>query len=285
MLNYWWVTRPKRKLDSVPEILRCCATVAQSCEWQGNTYTHLKFEEELEKRGLKRVGERKDQRGGGGRTYFAWLSSLGLVYLQDNTGTVKLTDAGTAIAEGQDPHIILTKQVLKYQFPSPFSLSPSSSKTRVTARFQIRPFRFLLRLLKDERLAYYLTQEEIGRVVAVEADNESDKTFEYVVAKVLDYRMDGVASLSDDFFSLYAPSTGKVNITHPYSHLDDLANTLINWLDYTGLIVRTEGRIQIATEKMHAVDLILNTNSKLIENADNQEKFQLKYGSDRTSIL
>lgn len=285
MLNYWWVTRPKRKLDSVPEILRCCAAVAQSCEWQGNTYTHLKFEEELEKRGLKRVGERKDQRGGGGRTYFAWLSSLGLVYLQDNTGTVKLTDAGTAIAEGQDPHIILTKQVLKYQFPSPFSLSPSSSKTRVTARFQIRPFRFLLRLLKDERLAYYLTQEEIGRVVAVEADNESDKTFEYVVAKVLDYRMDGVASLSDDFFSLYAPSTGKVNITHPYSHLDDLANTLINWLDYTGLIIRTDGRIQIAEEKMCAVDLMLSTNPELIENADNQEKFQLKYGSDRTSSI
>lgn len=281
MLNYWWVTRPKRKLDSVPEILSCCAAVAQSSEWQGNTYTHLKFEEELEKRGLKRVGERKDQRGGGGRTYFAWLSSLGLVYLQNNSGIVKLTEAGNAIVEGQDPRIILTKQVLRYQFPSPFSLSPSSSKTRVTARFQIRPFRFLLRLLRDPRLDNYLTQEEIGRVVAVEADNESDKTFEHVVSKILEYRIDGVGSLSDDFFSLYAPSTGKVNITHPYSHLDDLANTLINWLNYTGLIARTEGRIQILEEMIWDADQILNTDFGLIEDADNQEKFQLRYGSDR----
>ena len=103
MLNYWWVTRPKRKLDSVPEILRCCAAVAQSCEWQGNTYTHLKFEEELEKRGLKRVGERKDQRGGGGRTYFAWLSSLGLVYLQDNTGRTYDHDNNETTAEIPTP--------------------------------------------------------------------------------------------------------------------------------------------------------------------------------------
>ncbi len=170
MLNYWWVTRPKRKLDSIPAVLACCAAVAQSCEWQGNTYTHLQFEEELEKRGLKRVGERKDQRGGGGRTYFVWLSSLGLVFIQEETGMVKLTLAGEAIVSGKQPEEVLKNQVLKYQFPSPFSLSVSSSKTRVTERFKIRPFRFLLKLLCDKRIGCYLTQEEVGRVVAVEAN-------------------------------------------------------------------------------------------------------------------
>ena len=63
MLNYWWVTRPKRKLDSIPDILACFAEVSLNCEWQGNVYTHLAFEDALEKHGLKRVGERKDQRG------------------------------------------------------------------------------------------------------------------------------------------------------------------------------------------------------------------------------
>ena len=33
----------------------------------------------LEKAGLKREGERRDQTGGGARTYKAWLASLGLI--------------------------------------------------------------------------------------------------------------------------------------------------------------------------------------------------------------
>lgn len=280
MLNYWWVTRPKRKLESVPAVLACCAAVAQSCEWQGNTYTHLQFEEELERRGLKKVGERKDQRGGGGRTYFVWLSSLGLVFIQEKTGMVKLTLAGELILSGNQPEEVLKNQVLKYQFPSPFSLSPSSSKTRVTERFKIRPFRFLLKLLCDERLGYYLTQEEIGRVAAVEASDETSETYEKVVARILMYRENGIASLSDDFFTQYAPSTGKVNIIHPYSHLDDLANTLINWLDYTNLIVRTEGRIRIAPGKENEVVSIINDDTHLIDGAEKQEFFQQKYGLD-----
>ena len=278
MLNYWWVTRPKRKLDSIPDILKCCAAVSLNNEWQGNLYTHLAFEEELEKRGLKRAGERKDQRGGGGRTYFAWLSSLGLVYIHTATGAVKLTLAGEAILSSNTPEQIVSKQVLKYQFPSPFSLSVASSKTRVDSRFEIRPFRFLLQLLRDNRVGY-LTQEEIGRVVAVQADNEQKETFEKVVSCILSYREDGIASLSEDFFEKYAPSTGKVNIIHPYSHLDDLANTLINWLDYTGLIVRANGKITIPREKNPFVDVLLSDGTQLIENATNQEEFQLQYGN------
>ena len=280
MLNYWWVTRPKRKLDSIPAVLACCAAVAQSCEWQGNTYTHLQFEEELEKRGLKRVDERKDQRGGGGRTYFVWLSSLGLVFIQEETGMVKLTLAGEAIVSGKQPEEVLKNQVLKYQFPSPFSLSVSSSKTRVTERFKIRPFRFLLKLLCDKRIGCYLTQEEVGRVVAVEASDETTEIYEKVINRILAYREEGIASLSDDFFTQYAPSTGKVNIIHPYSHLDDLANTLINWLDYTGLIARAEGRIMIAPGKENEVVSIIHDNTPLIDGAESQEAFQRKYGLD-----
>lgn len=280
MLNYWWVTRPKRKLDSVPAILNCLWSVAQNCEWQGNIDAHLQFESELEKAGLKRTGDRRDQRGGGGRTYFAWLSSLGLVFLEKKTGMVRLTLAGEAILSGNEPEKVLRNQVLKYQFPSPFSLSPSSAKTRVAERFHIRPFRFLLKLLCDERLEYCLSQEEIGRVAAVEADNEDSETYEKVVSRILKYREDGIASLTDDFFNLYTPSTGKVNIFHPYSHLDDLANTLINWLDYTGLIIRTEGRIKLLSEKKDEVLCILSDNTTLIENAENQEAFQRIYGLD-----
>ena len=85
-----------------------------------------------------------------------------------------------AITTGM-PEEVLKNQVLKYQFPSPFSLSVSSSKTRVTERFKIRPFRFLLKLLCDKRIGCYLTQEEVGRVVAVEASDETTEIYEKVI--------------------------------------------------------------------------------------------------------
>ncbi len=280
MLNYWWVTRPKRKLNSIPEVLACCSSVSLNSEWQGNLYTHLAFEKSLEEWGLKRVGERRDGRGGGGRTYFAWLFSLGLVFTHELTGQTKLTLAGEAIVNGNDPVAVLKNQVLKYQFPSPFSLSPSTSKTRVNPRFKVRPFRFLLRLLCDKRVDLKLSKEEIGRVVAVWAENERDATYELVVNRILAYREKGTDSLPEDYLSLYAPSTGKSNILHPYSHLDDLANTLINWLEYTQLISRECQYIAVLPEKMAEVQMLLNDGSKLIDRAEEQEYFQRKYGLD-----
>ena len=280
MLNYWWVTRPKRKLNSIPEVLACCSGVSLHSEWQGNLYTHLAFEQALEDSGLKRVGERRDQRGGGGRTYYAWLFSLGLVFTHEATGQTKLTLAGEAIVNGKDPVGVLRNQVLKYQFPSPFSLSPASSKVRVHERFKIRPFRFLLKLLRDQRLDYKLHQDEIARVVAVEASDEKDGTYEHVVRRVLEYRENGISCLAPDFFELYAPSSGKVNILKPYDHLDSLANTLINWLEYTQYIDRDNGWINIFAERIADVDAVLNDGAKLIDRPHEQEHFQRKYGLD-----
>ena len=35
MLNYWWVTRPKRKLNSIPEVLAAFAEYAD-CSCRAN---------------------------------------------------------------------------------------------------------------------------------------------------------------------------------------------------------------------------------------------------------
>ena len=69
MLNYWWVTRPKRKLNSIPEVLATFADMSLNQEWEGQRDSHLAYEDALEKAGLKRVGDRRDQTGGGARTY------------------------------------------------------------------------------------------------------------------------------------------------------------------------------------------------------------------------
>ena len=276
MINNWWVTRPQRKLNNIPGVLMCCAEVSLNQEWTGNRNVHLLLEESLEKAGIKRVGTRRDQTGGGGRTYLAWASSLGLVFMQEETNKLRLTLAGEAIMAGEPPVAILKHQILRYQFPSSYSLSRG---VRVNERFKIRPFRFLLRLLSDSRIEY-LTQDEIGKVVIVEAENETDRCYNNVADRVLAYRQHGDLSLAADFAQRY-PSSKGVNINNPYGNLLDVANTIQLWLEYTQLAKRDEdGNLRIISEKADEVSVILSDNSSFIDRSDSQEYFQRKYGVD-----
>ncbi len=276
MLNYWLVTRPKRKLDSVPEILSTIAENALDQEWKGERDTHLVFEEALENAGLKREGERRDQTGGGGRTYMAWIKSLGLVFRQENTGKIKLTLAGEAIMNGDSPVLVLTEQVLKYQFPSAFSVSRG---VNVAERFKIRPFRYLLRLISDSRVNY-ITQDELAKIVITEAENEAEKCHEHIVGRILAYRNDGDRILHKNFAELYAPSKGAVNYNDPYSHLMDIANTMFNWIEYTQLARREDQKLRILEGREKDVERILSVTPTFIDRPHQHEFFQRKYGID-----
>ncbi len=274
ILNYWWVTRPKRKLNSIPEVLAAFSNVALSAQWTGSRSVHIQFEDELERCGLKRIGERRDHSGSGGRTYQAWLSSLGLIFIQEATGIPYLTLAGEAIMEGKSPVAILKNQVLKYQFPSPFGI-----KTKVSPKFHIHPFIFLLRLLIDENISY-LTEEEIAKVVMTEGVDDSNACLEDVIGKIIAFRNDGDSSLPSDFIDTHAPSTGIVNLSHPYSHLLDTANTIVNWLEYIQLIYREDGKIILSPEKLDEVKFILAHSPSFITRPDDHEFFQRRYGLD-----
>ncbi len=274
MLNYWWVTRPKRKLDSVPEVLAAFADLSLNQEWEGQRNSHLAYEDVLEKAGLKRKGERRDQTGGGARTYKAWLMSLGLIFTQESTGKIKLTLAGEAIMNGESPVEVLKGQILKYQFPSAFSIGRG---VQVAPRFRIRPFRFLLRLLMDNRIGY-LSEEEIAKVIVTEAENENK--YDYIVNRIEQFRSYGDRCLEEDFFEKYKSSKGEINPEHPYSHLMDLANTLINWLEYTQLVKREGENVAILDDKIQEVRQILSEELKFIDRPEQQEYFQRKYGLD-----
>ncbi len=276
MLNYWWVTRPKRRLDSVPEVLTTFAELSLNKAWEGQKDSHLAYEEALEKAGLKRIGERRDHGGSGARTYAAWIESLGLIFKQQSSGNVMLTLAGEAIMDGKPPVQILTNQILKYQFPSAFSISRN---VQVNQRFKIRPFRFLLRLLSDNRINY-LTEEEIAKIVITEAENESNKCFEYIVSRIIDFRSYGDQVLSKSFFEDYGPSRGTVNPEHPFSHLLDCANTIINWIEYTQLARRDSGKLVILEDKRAEVASILSNKPPFIDRYNEHEYFQRKFGLD-----
>lgn len=276
MLNYWWVTRPKRKLNSVPEVLAAFADLSLNQAWDGQRDSHLAYEDALESAGLKRKGERRDQTGGGARTYKAWLMSLGLIFNQESTGMIKLTLAGEAIMNGESPVAILTNQILKYQFPSAFSVGRG---VQVASRFKIRPFRFLLRLLDDARVGS-LSEDEIAKIIVTEAENESDRCYEYIVKRIMQYREDGDNCLEADFLLKYQSSKGGINLEHPYSHLQDLANTLVNWLEYTQFVNRDSGRVYLLDERREEVRSILSIQTPLIDRPEQQEYFQRKFGVD-----
>ena len=57
MINTWWVTRPKRKLDSVPEVLALIAEHSLDEQWSGERDTHLAVEKALEEEQQK-IAER-----------------------------------------------------------------------------------------------------------------------------------------------------------------------------------------------------------------------------------
>ena len=280
MLNYWWVTRPKRKLNSIPDVLAVFAESSMSATWLGQRDSHLSLENALENSGLKREGDRRDQTGGGGRTYKAWLVSLGLIFLQESTKKLQLTLAGEAILNGENPVKILTNQILKYQFPSAFSLERS---VNVNTRFKIHPFWFLLKLLADHRIQY-LTQDEIAKIIIIEAENESQKCYQKIVSRIIEFRNFGDRCLEKDFAQKYTSSKGTINWQNPFSHLQDIANTIVNWLEYTQLVIRSNGKLHILPEKIEEVLKILSQQIPFIPRPEEHEFFQRRYGIDPNHI-
>lgn len=276
MINVWWVTRPKRRLDSIPEILALLADDIIGKEWTGNRSTHLSVESALEEKGLKRVGDRRDQGGGGARTYLAWLKSYGLVFEYRNR--LEFTLAGEAILEGKSPVEVMKNQVLKFQYPSPFSISPTV-KTRLTDRFHIRPFRFLLRLLSDQSIGNHLTEDEVGLIVIEEAENESDSCYRKVINHILDYRQRGMETIPDldEFNKLYGEGH-----PHKWTYYTDIANTLFNVLEYTQLARRTSvdgySRLILNPDKIQEVRFFLDKDLPFIPRPEDEVFFQRRYG-------
>ncbi len=280
MINNWQVPRNKRRLYPVVDILSLFTLQNLGENWRGSLSRQLDFETELERYGLKRVGQRRDRRAGGARTYESWLYNLGLVYIETETSITRTTLAGDALLSGQPPVPIVTNQLMKLQYPSPYSLR---RRVNINKRFQIRPFRFLLKLLLDNRV-HTLSKEEIGRFVITEGENESQGCFENVVQRILDYRLLGDAVLPENFEELYPSSTTGVRSREKtISGLEDIANTLINYLEYTQFISRNDnGSIFILPERIVDVQSIMTDGTTLRRLDTNHqfgiENFQRNFG-------
>jgi hypothetical protein len=277
------VPRSKRKLYPVIDILSLFSLQNLGDVWRADLGRQLDFESELERMGIKRPGERRDRRAGGARTYESWLYALGLIFEETATGSIRNTLAGEALLDGEPPVSILTNQLMKLQYPSSYSMRRG---VNINRRFQVRPFRFMLRLLLDDRIGQ-LTKGEIGYFVMTEGENESDQCFEQVVQRILDYRVYGVAVLQETLGELYPSSrnTGHTRtMEEAMTSLADTANTFINFIEYTQLVIRDSktGPIYIPAHRRADVIAILNDGTSIRPiNTDHpfwEENYQRSYG-------
>lgn len=277
MINNWMLSRPNRKLIPIIDTLSVFSLLTLGESWTSDVQRQLNFELELERAGLKRSGTRRDQRAGGARTYESWLNSLGLIYKENGTNILRLTMAGEALLNGEPPVPIMTNQLLKYQYPSPYS---TRQRVNVHPRFKIRPFRFILKLLSDSRIGT-LSKQELARVVMTEAENETDKCYEHVVSRIIAFRNHGDSILANDFAQQYPSSTSGIQtLEQTLKRLEDNANTLVNYLEYTQLIVRDtpSSPIYIPHDQVQNVESLLNEDKGLIRDHDNEELFQRRFG-------
>ncbi|MCR5289762.1 MAG: hypothetical protein K6E51_07210, partial [Treponema sp.] len=137
-----------------------------------------------------------------------------------------------------------------------------------------------LKLLNNECIQY-LTVEEIGLIIILHAENETDSCFEKVINRILDYRAHGDKYLQTEDFTLYPPSKGNGRYEDKTGHLLDIANTIINWLEYTQLAKPDEEKkVRILEDKKEEVKAILIKPLIFIDRPENEEVFQRKYGLD-----
>ena len=271
--DYWMLSRPQRKLYRLPLTVAALHEAAGGSGWGGNRESHIAFEEILEREGIKRPGARRDQTGSGGRTHAALVRSLGLAFNSAETERLELTQAGIALAEGGNPSAVLKHQVMKFQYPSVYS---TSRGVDISPAFKLRPFVLLLRLLLHPELGGYLTNDEVARVVILYGTGDTEADADRVAAEVRKYRSTEINEIE------FVERFGKRGDTFEklVARFGDIANTVFNWLEVTGVIDRRPGEVELAPSGGdEAANLIEDYGRiKLIPNPEDEDRFQRAYG-------
>lgn len=196
--------------------------------WTGDQNQQNEFSKLLDQYGLKSGGDQRDKNPGGSRTYEAQMRSLGFLY-KNNDGRLKLTQSGQDLVDLIEPSRTFEFQVLKYQYPSEYSLSRN---VNIDPRIKIRPFLFLLKLASDEELNGLSDVDMIVPVVHGK-DNHSYKRCKDLILKL---RSSGFESVIPDDASIRTIKTINNSYQSRISDLRDIANTFKNVLQGSGLV-------------------------------------------------
>jgi len=255
----WFITRPERDPVFHVDALRSLQTTTNnfSEKWSGERALHKRFEEVLANDGLKRQNISND--GSGGRTWAAMLRTFSYVYL-DDLGKLKPTKAGLALLAGAKIRENVAKQILTLQIPNAYFLD-SGFRPKFEADFQIRPARFLIRLVNQKELDYYITKEEI---VFFALTAHQDKDLLSVTQKIKQFREADVSAKEEMKNQIVAAfehreRSDKAARDFAAAH-GDVAHTFMMLCDYTELADYVRGdALRVPAEKQE------NTAQKLTE--------------------
>lgn len=253
----WFITRPERDPKFHTDALKALqvATKNFSTIWTRNRDAHKNYERVLSQEELKRNNISED--GSGGRTWAAMLRTFSYVYT-DEDGKQRITKVGQSLLDDDNRRKNISKQILTLQIPNAYFLE-SGFRPKFEETFQIRPARFLIRLVNQKELDYYLTKEEIT-FFALTAQRDGD--LHDVTQKIVAFRK---ASTEEQ-------ETLRSDIAAEYDHRErsdkgardfaqahgDVAHTFMMLCDYTELVNYVRGdALRIASEKSAEVDKFL----------------------------
>lgn len=267
--NHWFVSRQKRQLTTILQALVAYSDICEGKEW--NTKLQLKFEDALGNREITEHGKlraRKSNEGGGGiRTLFKQMKDLGLVFLEDDSNTCRLTLIGEEIVKGNISFVEgMRLQLKRYQYPSAAVWKGSGS---VSHEFQIHPFQFMFRLLRDPRLENTLTMEEMQGIVIHRATSDSTSIFESVVDDIVRFRNKEEVDVIPD------------TDTKTYSNI---ANTFFNYISLTQYTDRGAKTISIRSGKETCVDEFIEDSPSFIAHPELTENYQRRFGRGNVAM-
>lgn len=269
--SHWFVSRQKRQLTGILPALISYSDICVGKYWPGNTKLQLAWEDELQKRNITQHGNlraRKSNEGGGGtRTLFKQMKDLGLVFLEDENKLCRLTLIAEELIKGNISFVdAMRMQLQKYQYPSAACWSGSGA---VSHSFEVHPFQFLFRLLREPKLNNVLTMEEMQGIVIHYANSDKKATFDKVTDMIIEFR-----------------NTGKVNgyiCDTPTKTYSNIANTFFNYISLTQFVDRGPRSIMIRSDKKHEVDAFIQNDQKFISHPELTENYQRAYGRGKAA--
>lgn len=245
----WFITRPERDPQFHVDALTALQTSTENFTeiWSRNRTAHKRYEEVLAAKGLKRDSISAD--GSGGRTWAAMLRTFGYVYTSPS-GKLSLTKVGSALLAGNKTRENTAKQILTLQIPNAYFLE-SGFRPKFEDGFQIRPARFLIRLVNQKELNHFITKEEIT-FFALTAQKDSELS--RVTQNIIEYRNasdDRKTEMKKEIASLYDHRDRSDNGARDYSAAHgDVAHTFMMLCDYTGLAEYVRGHfLRVPSEK------------------------------------
>lgn len=259
------MTRPTRRLRTIIEAMPVFKNVAEGNEW--NRKKQKEFEDGLAASDVKTDGSTRSD-SGGKRTWAVYPKIFGLWYEHD--GKVVLTPAAEKVLLGGSEAVKqIRHQILRFQWPN---RTQEHISQLMDKSFKIFPYRFLIKLLLDERLSYLTTSEISLFVLQVKNDSE----FEYTIKNILKYRKKKDSDMKSlrkrteliENHKKFRPSKKDdpdYSLEDHYKYTTDLSNTFMNHLEFFEETVHErseserENQIRIDNDRLKDMKELIST--------------------------